>query len=179
MLIKLETKNILVDSFRTLLKHKSFENISIQDIIDNCGSARSTFYRHFKDKYYLMNWFYKHHVDEIIKNNSSDYKAILIQCIYFVKENQSYFTEIIKLHGQNSFTNFLYTYSLNRCKEKIIKEIGTDEIPCDILFSLKFYTSGLVFMATELLNTGLKDSPEKISELIYGNMPESIKYYLN
>lgn len=87
MLIKTDTKSILAGSLCVLLEEKSFESITIKDIIDKCGASRATFYRHFKDKYYLMNWFYKQNVDELIKNNSSDYKAILVQCIYFFKEN--------------------------------------------------------------------------------------------
>jgi len=178
MLIKTDTKSILAGSLCVLLEEKSFESITIKDIIDKCGASRATFYRHFKDKYYLMNWFYKQNVDELIKNNSSDYKAILVQCIYFFKENQRYFTEIFKVHGQNSFTEFLYTYSLRCCENKIAKTIGTDKIPYNILFSLKIYSAGLVFMTTELLNSGLKNSPEEISQLIYDSMPELIKNYL-
>jgi len=178
MSIKSDTKNILMGSLCALLKEKSFESITIKDIIDDCGASRATFYRHFKDKYYLMNWFYKQRVDELINNNSLDYKEILIQCIYFFKENQRYFTEVMKVHGQNSFTEFLYTYSLDCCKKRIVNTLGIDEIPYNILFSLKLYNAGLVFMTTELLNSSLKDSPEKISQLIYDSMPEPIKYYL-
>lgn len=58
MIKRTETREVIVESFRELLKNASFDHITIQDICDNCCISRMTFYRHFRDKYELMNWVY-------------------------------------------------------------------------------------------------------------------------
>ena len=45
----------LITTFSDLLETKSFENITIQDLCEKANVRRSTFYRHFNDKYDLLN----------------------------------------------------------------------------------------------------------------------------
>ncbi|MGF0070185.1 TetR/AcrR family transcriptional regulator [Streptococcus suis] len=49
----IKTKENIISSFVILLGDKSFEKITIQDILDRSLINRSTFYRHFNDKYDL------------------------------------------------------------------------------------------------------------------------------
>ena len=45
------TKKALITTFSDLLETKSFDNITIQDLCEKANVRRSTFYRHFNDKY--------------------------------------------------------------------------------------------------------------------------------
>lgn len=47
----LRTDREIVNAFIKLMKHKSFEKITVQDIIDEALISRSCFYQHFCDKY--------------------------------------------------------------------------------------------------------------------------------
>lgn len=58
MAMKTGSKIILANALQALLKEKTFENITVEDILEKSGASRSTFYRHFQDKYSLMNWVY-------------------------------------------------------------------------------------------------------------------------
>lgn len=173
---KLDTSGILADALLALLKEKTFESVTVEDIINRCGASRPTFYRHFKDKYDLMNWIYMRRAEEL--KNYSDCKYVLFQSACYVKEFQDYFKSIIKFRGQNSFTEFLFSYGLNYYKEQIIKRSGADKLTDDILLELKMYVAGQVFMTSDWLNSGLRESPEKISQIEYDNMPKSIKELL-
>ena len=44
------TRDRLGDALVALLIEKSFDSITVQDVLDRAGVARSTFYQHFKDK---------------------------------------------------------------------------------------------------------------------------------
>ena len=50
------TKKALEDSLKHLLLQKPLPKITIQDITDDCGISRMTFYYHFKDIYDLIEW---------------------------------------------------------------------------------------------------------------------------
>nr|WP_231968781.1 TetR family transcriptional regulator [Thermoanaerobacterium sp. RBIITD] len=43
------TKKVLANALKELMRSKSLNKISIQDIVDRCGLNRQTFYYHFHD----------------------------------------------------------------------------------------------------------------------------------
>ena len=45
------THRAIQSAFLTLLSRKSFEKITVQDILDSTPVSRATFYKHFRDKY--------------------------------------------------------------------------------------------------------------------------------
>ena len=47
-------KETIIEAFLQLLHDKSFEELSVKEIIQKAGFSRSTFYLHFADKYELM-----------------------------------------------------------------------------------------------------------------------------
>ena len=40
------------------MKSASVEKITVTEIVETCGVTRQTFYRNFKDKYDLINWYF-------------------------------------------------------------------------------------------------------------------------
>lgn len=50
----IRTRQLLVQAFMDLLKEKSFQSITIQDIASRATVNRVTFYAHFADKYALL-----------------------------------------------------------------------------------------------------------------------------
>ncbi len=51
---RLRTQNIIKDAFMELLKEKTFSSITINHICEKAMIHRSTFYRHYEDKYELF-----------------------------------------------------------------------------------------------------------------------------
>ena len=50
------TKRALAASLKNLLLQKPLNKITINDIAEDCGISRMTFYYHFKDIYDLVEW---------------------------------------------------------------------------------------------------------------------------
>ena len=50
------TKRALETSLKNLLLKKPVNKITINDITEDCGVNRATFYYHFKDIYDLIEW---------------------------------------------------------------------------------------------------------------------------
>jgi AcrR family transcriptional regulator len=48
------TRNLILQSFESLLAEKGFETISVQDVTDKAEINRATFYAHYVDKYDLL-----------------------------------------------------------------------------------------------------------------------------
>jgi AcrR family transcriptional regulator len=50
------TRNLILQAFDSLLAEKNFESISVQDVTDTAEINRATFYKHFVDKYALLDY---------------------------------------------------------------------------------------------------------------------------
>lgn len=54
------TKETLSESMKELMREKPFDRISVNDICENAALSRRNFYRHFTDKFDLLQWTYDH-----------------------------------------------------------------------------------------------------------------------
>jgi AcrR family transcriptional regulator len=50
------TRSLILRSFEDLLAEKNFVSISVQDVTDRAQINRATFYKHFEDKYKLLDY---------------------------------------------------------------------------------------------------------------------------
>ena len=64
------TKRALEASLKNLLLKKPLNKITINDITEDCGINRMTFYYHFQDIYALVEWMYQHDAVELIERNN-------------------------------------------------------------------------------------------------------------
>ena len=88
-----KTKKSIEDAFLSLIKEKSFTDITIKDLCDKAMISRSTFYAHYKDKYDLLEYFFK----KIISNFTE------ITSNYFCKKSMS-----IKIEHASILLNYIY-----------------------------------------------------------------------
>ena len=63
------TKEIFAKSLQKLSAKKSFEKISLKDILNESHLTKTTFYNHFRDKYNLAAWIYSNNAEKIMNNH--------------------------------------------------------------------------------------------------------------
>lgn len=173
-----QKKELLAASFEELLTYIPFEDITVQNIVDNCQTSRTTFYRCFQDKYEIMDWIYQREADIFFSQFSYDSTIEFISSItkYFYSK-KNYFSRIFKYSGQNSFVDFFIKYSIDVCKKRFTAIFG-DDVPKEIMDSSKIYVPGVAYFYMHWALDGFKESPEDVTEIIYQTIPEPIKKYL-
>lgn len=84
----MNTKRILADSLKTLLSEKALSDITVQDITSASGLSRSTFYKHFTDKYDLVGWMFpSDRLFELASSiESTSYEAALDEVLDLIEE---------------------------------------------------------------------------------------------
>ena len=58
------TKSLLAEAFRQLMKEKPLNKIRVHDLTEKCGINRQSFYYHYKDIYDLL--------EDMVKNEILD-----------------------------------------------------------------------------------------------------------
>lgn len=64
----MNTKKIITDAAFSLFREFPFDVITVQMILNKADVSRKTFYKHFKDKYELMELYYRRTMDQYIHN---------------------------------------------------------------------------------------------------------------
>jgi AcrR family transcriptional regulator len=66
------TRSLILQAFGALLAEKGFEGISVQDVTDKAEINRATFYKHFVDKYALLDYTIKELFKKEIEKRTLD-----------------------------------------------------------------------------------------------------------
>lgn len=78
-----ETKLLMADALKRLIKNHPFSKITVQDIVNECNINRNTFYYHFENNYDLLYFAYEQEVKNIV-NSFQSANATLPQAMDFV-----------------------------------------------------------------------------------------------
>jgi probable dihydroxyacetone kinase regulator len=162
------TKKAIAAGMKELTKKKSFDKITVSDITEICGLNRQTFYYHFQDKFELVNWIYYNELIVHVTDNLSydNCTEKVLQMLIKMKEDEYFYINTLKASVKNEFEEYLSRVTSELFYE-IITRIAQKNIKMEedeIRFIADFYSFGITGTILSWASTGMKDSPEYISE---------------
>lgn len=80
-----ETKILMAQALKNLIKDRPFAKITVQDIVAECNINRNTFYYHFENNYDLLYFAYEQEVQNIA-NSFRSANATIPQAMDFILE---------------------------------------------------------------------------------------------
>ena len=174
-----ETLFLFAKAIKSLIKKQPLDKITVTDIVSTAGKTRQTFYRHFQDKYDLVNWYFEKLADKSFRQigNSSTLKEGLVKKFTFLLNDQIFFMQAFQSKDYNNVENYDYQCILEFYKQIIHNKIG--DIPEDIMFLLKMYCHGSITMTVEWAIRGMKESPEMIADLLIDALPPKLEDLLS
>ena len=118
------TKYRLAEAMKTCMKTTSVDDITIRQIVEVCGVTRQTFYRNFKDKYDLINWYFDKLVlqsfEQIGMGNTVG--ESLTQKFEFILNEKAFFTEAFRSDDYNSVKEHDFELILQFYKDLIARK---------------------------------------------------------
>ena len=166
----LMVKKLLAGAMEELLLTKSIDSITVNDIIERADVSRTTFYRHFEDKFALINWIFGQYMDEltISYQGVTSYRLLLAKLFTFFQEKQVFFTKILNYLGQNTF----YQYFLDRMTTLLTAylqdSIGSGNLSNADKYMLRYHSGGLLRVTYDWLDAGTPESPEELTNILLG-----------
>ena len=170
------TRELLAECFKSLLLTTPFEKITIKMITDEAGLIRPTFYKHFQDKYEVMEWIFTSEVtdsvDLLIRNGMSD-EAFVMLCRLLDKDRKFY-RRACAVEGTNSFPDLLTRY-IHKTLVAVMDQYPPDAKEVSPLLTnevlASYYTHGTVRLICDWLTNELAFSAEELAA--------SMKYLLS
>ena len=173
-----KTRESIFKAFTELLAKKSFEQITVGEIIDLADVGRATFYAHFETKEYLLKELceelFCHLFDGV--NGEKEHRHIF-ECdsredvfLHLFRHLQKNDNNIFKLLACGNNELFLYYFKSNlqklaqsqltrfagRKSEKLPEDFWIDHIAATFVETFRWWADG-----------GLQESPETITEYFY------------
>lgn len=169
------TKKALITTFSDLLETKSFDNITIQDLCEKANVRRSTFYRHFNDKYDLLNhivgtlieYFRKLHLPEIDpKDPRQFFNKFMKDILFFISDNKTMVKSVISINIYSEVYQILYNqiYAVVKRQIEFDKQIGQFYI--DEFIYGEFLTGGILSVILNWIQYGQQSIDEVSSDIV-------------
>jgi len=178
------TKLELEKSLKKLLLKKPFDKITINDLTDDCGISRMTFYYHFKDIYDLVEWCCEEDGKRALqgKKTYETWQEGLLQLFEAILENRPFISNIYHAVSREQIENYLYQLT-SGLLEGVIREQakGTSLSESEMHFIAGFYKYSFVGIMLDWIKNGMKEDPEelveKMSITLSGNFANSVQNF--
>ena len=175
------TKRALEASLKHLLLKKPLDKITINDIAEDCGINRMTFYYHFKDIYDLIEWSCVEDAARALegKKTYDTWQQGFLQIFEAVLANKPFIMNVYHSVSREQVELYLYKLTFNLLigviEEKAAGMAVSDE---DKKFIADFYKYAFVGIMLELIRGGMKEDPkgivEHLSILIHGDITRAL-----
>lgn len=169
------TKYKLADSIKECMKTTPVDRITVKDIVEGCGLTRQTFYRNFKDKYDLINWYFDKLVLQAFRQigMGNTVGESLTQKFDFIRSEKEFFTEAFRSDDYNSVKEHDFELILQFYKNLIARKTSRP-LGEELDFLLEMYCRGSVYMTEKWVLGGMKDSSKKLSDTLVDAMPPKL-----
>lgn len=171
-----KTKDAIIAAFIGLLKKKSYEKVSVKDIIEAADVGRSTFYDHFETKDELVrqicNELFAHifaiHVKACSTHNFSQLPSTtrnnLAHIFYHIRDKRDYYMGILQYDKGNLFLRYFREYMLQQVKLTLDlqQQPALSRVPED--FIVNHIANGLMGAIQWWLQQNMQQSPEAVAE---------------
>ena len=178
------TKRALEASLKKLLLQKPLNKITINDITEDCGVNRMTFYYHFKDIYDLVDWIMVEDAAKALEGRQSfeNWTDAFLDILHQVQDNKVLVMNVYRSVSREQVEQYLYKLLDPMLHEFIDR--GAKDLPvqdADKQFIVDFYKYALVGMSLEWIRKDMKEDParmtERLNTLLHGDFQRALNRF--
>lgn len=167
-----------------LLLQKPLNKITINDVAEDCGISRMTFYYHFKDIYDLVEWVCIEDAKQALagKKSYDTWQEGFISIFQAVQENKPFVMNVYRAVSRERIEQYLnpliHNLILGVVEEKA-KGMTVNE--ADRQFIAEFYEHAFLGVMLEWIGGNMKEDPaaivERTSMVLHGNIVRALNAF--
>lgn len=162
------TKQAIAESLKHHLLRKPITKITINDITEDCGISRMTFYYHFNDIYDLVEWVCTEEARAALSDNRTldTWQHGFTALLETVRENK-----IFILNVYRSVDRMQIEHYLKRVTERLLLVIINEQADGISIsdenkrYIANFFTYGFIGIMLEWIHHDMREEPEQIAEI--------------
>lgn len=183
-LVSQTTKRALEASLKKLLLQKPLNRITINDITEDCGVNRMTFYYHFKDIYDLVDWIMVEDAAKALEGRQSfeNWTDAFLDILHQVQDNKVLVMNVYRSVSREQLEQYLYKLLDSMLRDFVDRSAqGFTVQDSDKQFIIDFYKYALVGMALEWIRKDMKEDPvrmtERLNVLLHGELERALRRF--
>ena len=176
------TKRALEESLKHLLLQKPLNKITINDIAEDCGINRMTFYYHFKDIYDLIEWSCLEDAQKALagKKTYDTWQEGFLHIFEAVKENKPFVMNVYRSVSREQIENYLFSLTYDLLPGVVNEQAdGMSVRDEDKAFIANVYKYTFVGLMLEWINGDMKEDPKRIIDrltlVIHGSVRNALE----
>ena len=178
------TKRALEQSLKNLLLKKPLTKITINDIAEDCGINRMTFYYHFKDIYDLVEWSCLEDARKALEKNKTydTWQQGFLQIFETVRENKPFVMNVYRCVHREQVERYLGPL-VDRLLLGVINE-EADGITVrdeDKQFIAQVYSYIFIGLMLDWIKDDMRQDPggivDRLARLIKGSVSEALRRF--
>lgn len=178
MIKKKPVKELLGESLEELLKSKPFEKITVNEITENCGVGRRTFYNNFIDKYDLATWLYIRQLNEFVDSrDDADLADFIGYSTEVVSKDLQIIMALDKYRGQNSFRDSL-AEPMTDVYVRVIEKYYNCSVSMEMRQDIEFYVCGQIAYVGRIIYSNEIPGHEEAAGFFIRCIPESLRQFI-
>lgn len=172
------TKKAIKISFMELLKTKSFDKVTIKDLVENCGINRNTFYYYYRDIYELLQEVFEDETEMVIseeKKCTTFYEEYL-RCATLILRYKEAIIHIYKSKSRDLLKNYIETITRYLVSRFVLEEASgytiTDE---NLEYICAFYSYSIIGTTLNWIDEGMPPYRENLIKRCSDSFEVTIK----
>ncbi len=178
------TKRALEQSLKNLLLQKPLTKITINDIAEDCGINRMTFYYHFKDIYDLVEWSCMEDARKALaeKDTYDTWQQGFLQIFEAVRENKPFIMNVYRCVHREQVETYLRPLVDHLLLGVLNEEAAGMTVRAeDKDFIAQVYSYIFIGLMLDWIKDDMAEDPEQIVErlakLVKGSMKAALKKF--
>lgn len=159
------TKRAIEQSLKNLLLKKPLTKITINDIAEDCGINRMTFYYHFKDIYDLVEWVCMEDAKKALADNKTyeTWQQGFVRIFDAVRENKPFIMNVYRCVSREQVEKYL-TPLTDDLLMGVINELSAGMVVRaeDKTFIAQVYSYAFVGLMLDWIKDEMKQDPETL-----------------
>ena len=178
------TKRALEQSLKNLLLKKPLTKITINDIAEDCGINRMTFYYHFKDIYDLVEWACVEDAAKALQNKKTHdtWQQGFIQIFHAVRENKPFVMNVYRCVSREQVEKYLVPLTDHLLMGVIAEQsAGMTVREEDKQFIAQVYSYSFVGLMLDWIKDDMQAEPEilvnKLALVLQGSIAQALERF--
>lgn len=173
-----KSREAIFRAFEELLKKRDFAHITVGEIIEKADVGRATFYAHFETKEFLLKELCgelfchifdaeenEHNHRHIFECNGEE--PVFLHLFKHIRNNDNNLLSLLSSSNNEIFLGYFRENLIKLCESQLdlLKGRAAEKLPEE--FKINHIASVFVEVLKWWIDTGLKESPETITEYFY------------
>ena len=171
-LISLKRKEEICATLKQLLKRKSIQKITIQELADACGISRYTFYYHFTDIYDCFSWMLQEELRQCLQQvkTTKNWDEAVTSIFQSIRENKAIYRHLLNSPRPDLLHQFFYQEIRSLIHLYLSVTLENKQYQASeafLAFLADFYTSAAEGFLFNRIQTDGEYSDEQFKEYLY------------